>query len=232
MLTHSECVANSQPSVICTDSKSSLLALRSVTGMTHPIVVQIRRLLSSMKRFEIKFLWIPGHAGIQGNETADLCAKESLTHPDRNNISCPSSDVFNYIHSHFLQYLQRTWEENHHFHSFYIKPTLQHWPSAHQDTRLKEVLLARLRLGHTRITHSFILEKTDPPLCHRCHTRYNISHFLLHCPLYATHRIPLIRYADANRLPLTLPILLGDLYPDLLDLLFDFLRKTRLEIFI
>ena len=132
----------------------------------------------------------------------------------------------------FPHLLQNEWNiiAHHHFHA--IKPVLGHWSSSQQNTRLKEIVLARLRLGHTKLTHSHIFEGTPPSSCHRCKTRYTIEHFLLHCPLYNVQRQKIIRHVTANRLPLTLHSLLGNSYPDLLELVFEFLHTTKLEIFI
>ena len=64
-----------------------------------------------------------------------------------------------------------------------IESTLQHWSSINQNTRLKEELLAMLRIGHTTLTHSLTRERVAPPLCHRCHSPQPIRHFVLTCLL-------------------------------------------------
>jgi ribonuclease HI len=215
--------------VICTDSQSSIFALSAQHNSANPVIAQIRNQLNQVTN-DIKFLWIPGHAGIPGNTQADTAAKESLQLPCRNDIPCPASDFLSIIKPHFLASLQDDWDRNPHFHFHPIKPTLEYWSSTNQHSRLKEILLARLRLGHTRLTHSYLFDRCPPPICHRCDCRYTIRHFLLDCPLYANHRQPLIMYARDNRVPLTLPLLLGNQHPNLLDLLFEFLHKTRLDL--
>lgn len=220
-------------SVICTDSMSSLYAIDAIHNSSHPLVHMIRNLHSSLpENIKIKFLWIPGHAGIQGNELADTLAKQSLLLPSRNELKCPSSDVLNILHRNFRSFLQNEWNVVAHPHFHPIKPILGHWSSGQQNTRLKEIVLARLRLGHTKLTHSHIFEGRPPSTCHTCKVRYTIEHFLLECPLYTAQRQKIIRHVTANRLPLTLHSLLGDSYPNLLELVFDFLHTTKLEIFI
>ena len=215
--------------IICTDSRAAISALCSPYNSSHPILHHIRDMINSIQT-EIKLLWIPGHTGIPGNEKADLAAKASLQDPPANHIHCPSQDFIKAIHTNYKSSLQFDWDANPHFHYHLIKPVLGHWSTSNQNNRRKEIILARLRMGHTNLTHIYIIESSPPPNCHRCNCRYTIEHFLLHCPLYNTERQPIIRHAAANRLPLTLPVLLGDSHPDLLDLLFEFLHNTRLEL--
>ena len=47
--------------------------------------------------------------------------------------------------------------------------------------RKEEVTLARLRIGHTFITHSFLLKGGDWPLCIPCQEPFSAKHFLLNC---------------------------------------------------
>ena len=193
------------------------------------VIDEIRQLVNK-SHTEIKILWIPGHSGIPGNEKVDQLAKLSLQDPPQDQVRCPAKDYLNHLHTLFQSTLQSLWDLNPHFHLHQIKPKIGHWPSANRNTKLHEIVLARLRLGHTSLTHYHIIEHAPPPVCHRCGCRYTIDHFLIRCPTYDSERQPMIRYADANRLPFTLSVLLGDSHPDMLDLLFDFLRDTKLEL--
>ena len=49
-----------------------------------------------------------------------------------------------------------------------IKPELRDWTSSYRSVRRDEVLLCRLRIGHTRLTHSFLFNDEDPPECDTC----------------------------------------------------------------
>ena len=61
-----------------------------------------------------------------------------------------------------------------------IKPSLSKWqPSCRVDR--KEVTLTRLRIGHTFITHSFLLKGEDWPLSIPCQETFSVKHFLLDC---------------------------------------------------
>ena len=48
--------------------------------------------------------------------------------------------------------------------------------------RKEEVILARLRIGHTRLTHSFLMEKGPQPYCEDCLVPLTVRHLLVECP--------------------------------------------------
>ena len=61
-----------------------------------------------------------------------------------------------------------------------IKPTIGEYHSVVRNIR-KEVDLARLRLGHTRVTHSYLLQREEQPQCVGCEAPFTVRHFLLEC---------------------------------------------------
>ena len=48
--------------------------------------------------------------------------------------------------------------------------------------------MARLRLGHTRITHSYLLLGEEQPQCVGCDAPFTVRHFLLECGDFAQVR--------------------------------------------
>ena len=217
---------NIQKAVICTDSKAATLALNSTQHSDHPILNDIKNIYENMN-IELIILWIPGHCGITGNENADQAAKQALTKNIEEEL-CPATDIINLLKQEFYSLLQKEWEKNPHYHLSTIKPIMGNWISANQDTRKKEIILARLRLGQTRLTHSYYFDQTPPPDCTLCRCRYTIQHFLLFCPRYRQKRQDIIRYINSNGLPLTLKTLLDDSSPTLIEMVFKFLQDTSL----
>ena len=49
----------------------------------------------------------------------------------------------------------------------------------------KEVILAQLRLGHTRVTHSYLLQGEEQPQCVGCDAPFTVRHFILECGDFA-----------------------------------------------
>ena len=63
---------------------------------------------------------------------------------------------------------------------FQIQPILKERKLDPNNTRREETTLTRLRIGHTQLTHSFILKKEPPPKCQRGN-QYSIKHILIEC---------------------------------------------------
>ncbi|KAI5751295.1 hypothetical protein M8J77_006153 [Diaphorina citri] len=70
-----------------------------------------------------------------------------------------------------------------------IKPVIENWGSSNRDNRYEEVVLCRMRIGHTRATHSFLFKRTPPPSC-RCGVPLTVHH-ILSCHLHANIRASL-----------------------------------------
>jgi hypothetical protein len=60
---------------ICSDSQAALKALQAVR--TSPLVRQCQRALNDISaRHVVRLYWVPGHAGVRGNEIADGLARD------------------------------------------------------------------------------------------------------------------------------------------------------------
>ena len=73
------------------------------------------------------------------------------------------------------------WNSNKHNKLIEIKPTLGEWKQSYRKKRREKVILFRLHIGHTRTTHSYLLEAKQQPTCHACQTEYTVKHILIEC---------------------------------------------------
>ena len=223
---------NINKSIICTDSKSAVLAIANTSKATHHILYIIKKNLINLHKQGkvIKILWIPGHAGITGNLEADKLAKHSLTLPERNHIKCPAEDAGNQVISSLRNLLQFDWDANPHPHFHPIHPKIQSFTSSNQHTRFRETTLARLRLGHVIATHSYLYTQEPPPCCYHCnnYTPLTITHMIITCPHFNQYRNRIKQYLQLHKLSYDLPTLLGDDHPDLIDLLFQYIHDASL----
>ena len=128
----------------------------------------------------IHFYWIPSHIGIRRNEAADMAAKESLNQ-DIIISQVPYTDLKPDINRVIATKWQERWSSCSDNKLCKIKPTLGEWPPGFRNSRREEVVLSRLRIGHTYFSHSYILRKEDPPECTACQEIYSLRHVLIDC---------------------------------------------------
>ena len=67
-------------------------------------------------------------------------------------------------------------------------PVLGEWQSSYRRCRKDEVVLCRARIGHTHLTHSYILKKDPPPVCEHCQCILTVRHILVECNHFAQER--------------------------------------------
>ena len=60
----------------------------------------------------------------------------------------------------------------------YIYPQLGLLPGGSQITRHEESVLARIRIGHTHLTHCLRLKEEDSPQCIACDSHLTAKHFI------------------------------------------------------
>ena len=185
--------------MIFSDSKSSLQALEQMEP-ENPIVVHTLQILNLLKykyKKQISFCWIPSHIGIQGNERVDLLAKDALSKPISIKEVVASdlkSKVFQLIKKkHQRVFDQQTTNKLHAIYPKIADSIINH----RKINRYPETKLTRLIIGHTRITHSYILKGEPLPKCIGCDTAFTVKHFLIDCVDFAlTRRI----YFQVNNL--------------------------------
>ncbi|VVC35733.1 Hypothetical protein CINCED_3A015917 [Cinara cedri] len=69
-----------------------------------------------------------------------------------------------------------------------IKHNIDNWMFPSEIPRKFEVILTRLRIGHTQISHSFLMAKEEPPICTACGVHVTIKHILTECRIYQNTR--------------------------------------------
>ena len=79
-------------------------------------------------------------------------------------------------------------ESKHRSYKISIQPTIGEHQSVVRNIRKEEVVLARPRLGHTRVTHSYLLLGEEHPQCVGCDAPFTVRHFLLECGDFAQVR--------------------------------------------
>ena len=211
--------------VIYSDSRSALQAIQKL-GTSNKLVQEIceQYVYLLQKNIKVLFCWIPSHIGIEGNESADKAAKSAanneinisqdamnLTTLLKNRIKdkweeaaqgglvhrteVSASDIKAHIKSKFKEEWQEAWRNTMVSQKLRkIQPTLKK-PQI-SLCRKDSIKLTRLRIGHTRLTHGYLLHGEDRPICLECTydeedpVYLTIEHILMECGNYAMDRLP------------------------------------------
>jgi len=211
--------------VIFSDSMSALQAINNPNSSSHHLVHQILKLISNMAANRVSIEWVPSHQGIAGNEKADMFAKQSLK---LNMISYKlnaTSDFKKYSKAYYIN----TWQtqyQNSGSPLYLIKPSIGTTDTS-ALSRYHQIILTRLRLNTTLITHKHYFSGQPRPLCAFCEITYmSVNHLLLYCITFSAHREILQSSCEDVQLPLSLATLLGDVR--LQPALMKFLQDTEL----
>ncbi|OOZ37989.1 hypothetical protein BOW52_09705 [Solemya elarraichensis gill symbiont] len=174
--------------IIFTDSLSSLQSL-SHFNIKHPLILKLLEHYTHLhhKGKSIIFCWIPSHMGIKGNEKVDSLAKAALN-STQSSLKVPYSDFKPLSRKYITQFWQLDWDNlvNNKLH--HIQPSLKQNQHISAFSRRENVVLTRLRIGHSHLTHSFLLKKEPRPLCTFCNVPLSIEHILMTCSAFARKR--------------------------------------------
>ena len=205
---------------IYSDSRSALTAVCD-SFSPHPLVVEIHRWLSMLHSTDklVEFCWVPSHVGVRENEEADRAARDAAN-SGRNPppIPVPHKDFYPVFKTALSSRWNAHWSTLHNNKLRQIKPHVNPLATSTRKSRAQEVTLARLRIGHTRKTHAYLLAGNPPPYCDGCLVPLSVMHILSECPEYGEERM---RHYGAVTVPLCQ--MLADHEPAVLKL-FAFLR--------
>ena len=210
--------------VIYSDSKSAFEALKTYI-QKNPLVKQIRQSINKLysRGIQIEVCWIPAHVGIPGNEKADEKAKSGITCPIYD-VKLPVGDYIGSLKNSINSKWQDMWNNepvNNKLKN--IKTTIGPWNSSIQQDRRTEVILTRLRIGHTRYTHEYLMlmPHDNVPHCRICNVQLTVEHILCECRDFNQQR----RIYLTNK---SLVDILSDSFQFSLNSILMFLRQTNL----
>ena len=165
--------------IIFTDSFSVLQSLQQ-SNPRNPVIKDILMKHHELSdRKNIIYCWIPSHVGIPGNEYADKEVKLALNLPikeQKNPFSDYKPCITKYIHSKW----QQSWDTKEFNKLRTIKPLIGD-DYYSRPVRRDDVVLTRCRIGHSRLTHSYLLNREDQPECIGCYAPLTIKHILIDC---------------------------------------------------
>ena len=162
--------------------------------------------------------------GIRGNELADTAAKQAASSPGSHIEKVPSEDFKLFIRKFCRAKWQDHWSNlNSNFKLKSIRPSVHPWTSSVGMDRRSSIVLTRLRLGHTFLTHRYLLAsgaERQAPQCSTCNVGITVQHLLVECPRYFNQK----RKFDFNNKSLV--EILGEDSP--IENVFKFLKEIKL----
>ena len=129
---------------------------------------------------EIAFTWVPGHVGNRRNLVADTAAKDALD-DDISGKPIPFSDLKSHVNRYVLELWQSEWKEFPENKLHKIISKLKGLHNLSSDKQKRRDLISRLRIGHSSITHSFLLKGEEPPVCFACDRKITVEDILPFC---------------------------------------------------
>ena len=170
--------------IVYTDSFSAVESLRGKSYRAKDVKRFYNLLKQLPPQVQVVMAWIPSHVGISGNERADGLAKAALS----SSLTARSHICWSDLKPKIVMYIDTIWQElwNNEARNelFETLPNLKESLCNRANTLYlnQESVMTRLRIGHTWITHSYLLKKEDQPFCHACESPFTVKHFLIECP--------------------------------------------------
>lgn len=181
---------------IFSDSQSAIVSIKDRQSNNN-LVQEVHTLLTelSLAKKAVSLTWIPSHSGILGNEQADASAKEATRQPQTNPIPPTThQDIITYIKRKTKTKWKDHWLSNPNSKLHDVRGNSVTPYKLDNINRKQQAAITRLRIGHSKITHSHIISRTPAPTCDHCNTSLTVQHVIIQCPQHEswrkTYRIP------------------------------------------
>ena len=127
--------------------------------------------------------WTPSHISVPGNGRADKKARNVA----QSNIQplpfdLPHNDYFPAIRKKLHTLWETKWQNIPQTNKLRgLKESIEPCTSSYNSTRRTDLTLCRLRIGHSRLTHRFLMETAHPSYYQNCLVPLTVCHLLAEC---------------------------------------------------
>jgi len=168
--------------IICSDSLSGIMAIHN-HDIRNTYILEILKSLTKIHNISklVVLMWCPAHVGIPGNERADSLAKTALSSERTADFPIPASDLRYSIKELVRRQWQLEWDSQIHNKLHTIQPNIGPWPLCQRESRREEIVLTRIRIGHSHLTQRYLLCGDVQPECVACVCPLTVQHILIEC---------------------------------------------------
>lgn len=148
------------------------------------ITEQATSVLQDHPNAKISLRWVPGHEGVEGNEAADIAAKEARS------VTTLKETYRQLLVEQHIAAFRRT-ERYRRLKSIdETMPSRHFWKMSRDLERRRASILIQLRTGHAPLNaHLHRIQRSETPTCPNCAARNEtVIHLLLHCQAYRVAR--------------------------------------------
>lgn len=148
--------------LVCTDSLSAITALgKRKTKCRWKDEINILHTQAESNGTEITYMWVKSHVGIAGNEKADEEAKQSLSERACWDESVEFKEFKTEVKKRMIWRWNAEWSSRTGNKLREVKNSVLPYQEAFIGLRKEDVILARLRIGHTLLTHQYLQLDAD-----------------------------------------------------------------------
>lgn len=185
-------------SVKCSDSAATLTTIKECKSKSRPdVLVEILQVLYRIHKagYEVGFLWVPAHMGVEGNEEADEMAKKAVQEERvQFNLQYGSPDYTEIINRAVKEMWQRSWECERNGRDYYVvQRMVEKDRCKYRCQRRDAVVITRMRLGHCGLRSGLALIGKHPDGHCECGDKETVMHVLVQCRRYSHQRRKLFR---------------------------------------
>lgn len=221
---------------IASDSNSAVISIKNLRSETREdIVNEIGQVLERVCRQgkQVKFLWVPAHIGVEGNELADKYAKGGAIKMEVDfPIKHCRAEVKTIVKEEMRKKWQREWDACLKGRFYYtiqrrVEVKVSEWSCR---SRKEEDVLARLRLGHSGLNGTLrIMGKHETGECEYCRVQEDVEHVIMFCPKFWQQRRVLEQRVNDSRVGFDIKGLLQGISQEMIGrALIKYLKSTRL----
>ena len=173
--------------IIFSDSLSSLIAIQE-GNENHPyiqVMLEKYQYLTDYGKTMI-LAWVPSHVGILGNQMADTLAKEATKMITT--LKLPFTNYKTKIKHYIRRKWQIIWDMVSNNKLYKNHPTIKLEITEPLTNRRQDIILSRIRIGYTYLTHTYLLKGETLPWCTCCNQLLTVSLILVDCKKYKNIR--------------------------------------------